>query len=122
MTIAKRGTPPDNRRSTSRFFADPLRDYVLQCLGRPISLLQAGCLAPLGELGIGELTEGGFEVSVTAVDADIEFSRRALGAAGGGYDDVITGDLRTIPIGQRSYDVVYCALILERVQHVELVL
>ena len=38
------------------------------------------------------------------------------------YDDVITGDLRTVPIPQRAYDVVYCALLLERVQHVELVL
>ena len=38
------------------------------------------------------------------------------------YDDVITGDLRTVPIPQRAYDVVYCALLLERVHHVELVL
>jgi SAM-dependent methyltransferase len=99
---------------------------VLQCLGRPVSLLQAGCLAPLRELGIGELTEGSFEISVTAVDEDSEFARRVLhaagGGAGGGYADVITGDLRSVPIRQRGYDVVYCALLLERVHHVELVL
>ena len=35
---------------------------------------------------------------------------------------MITGDLRTVPIPQRAYDVVYCALLLERVHHVELVL
>jgi SAM-dependent methyltransferase len=126
MTTAKRGTPPGYKRSTGRFFADPLRDYVLQCLGRPVSLLQAGCLAPLRELGIGELTEGSFEISVTAVDEDSEFARRVLhaagGGAGGGYADVITGDLRSVPIRQRGYDVVYCALLLERVHHVELVL
>ena len=40
----------------------------------------------------------------------------------GAYDDVITGDLRTVSIPPRTYDVVYCALLLERVQHVELVL
>jgi SAM-dependent methyltransferase len=122
MTTAERDMPPGSKRTTSRFFADPLRDYVLQCLGRPVSLLQAGCLAPLRELGIGELTEGGFEVSVTAVDADSGFARRLLREAGDAYDDVITGDLRTVPISQRGYDVVYCGLLLERVHHVELVL
>ena len=35
---------------------------------------------------------------------------------------MIVGDLRTVPIPQRKYDVVYCALLLERVEHVELVL
>jgi len=126
MATARRGTPPVSRRSTSRFFAGPLRDYVLRCLGAQVSLLQAGCLAPLSELGIGELTEGGFEICVTVVDADSEVARqvlrRAEGGPEGGYEDVITGDLRTVPIKQRDYDIVYCALLLERVHNVELVL
>jgi SAM-dependent methyltransferase len=122
MTTAERGTPAGGRRSTSRFFAEPVREYVLHCLGRPVSLLQAGCLAPLRELGLAELTEGGFEISVTAVDADSPITRQVLPEAGGAYDDVIIGDLRTVPIRQRDYDVVYCALLLERVHHVELVL
>jgi len=53
---------------------------------------------------------------------DSGFARRVLREANGVYDDVITGDLRTVPIKQRGYDVVYCALLLERVHHVELVL
>ena len=57
---------------TNRFFAGPLHDYTARCLGGPVTLLQAGCLAPLRELGIGELVEGGVEISVTAVDADRE--------------------------------------------------
>jgi SAM-dependent methyltransferase len=136
MTTAERGTPgapgtsnqgpvkpgPAKPGSANRFFAEPLRDYVLQGLGRPASLLQAGCLAPLRELGIGELTEGGFEISVTAVDDDNPLARRVLRDTQSAYDDVITGDLRTVPIPQRAYDVVYCALLLERVHHVELVL
>jgi SAM-dependent methyltransferase len=122
MTTARRAAPPASRRSTSRFFAGPLREYVLQRLGRPVSLLQAGCLAPLRELGIAELAEGGFEISVTAVDADNEVARQVLREARDGYDDVIIGDLRTLPIKQRDYDVVYCALLLERVHNVELVL
>ena len=85
-------------------------------------MLQAGCLAPLRELGISELAESGFEISVTAVDADQPLARRVLRDTQTAYDDVITGDLRTVPIPQRAYDVVYCALLLERVEHVELVL
>lgn len=121
MTTAERGSP-GSHRTVSRFFAEPVRDYVLQCLGRPVSVLQAGCLAPLRELEIGQLTEGGFEISVTAVDADQPLTRRVLLDTQSAYDDVIIGDLRTAPIPQRAYDVVYCALLLERVHHVELVL
>jgi hypothetical protein len=77
MTTAERGTS-GTQRSGNRFFAEPLRDYVLQCLGRPISLLQAGSLAPLRELNIGGLAEGGFEISVSVVDDDNPVSRRAL--------------------------------------------
>ncbi|MGH3251011.1 MAG: class I SAM-dependent methyltransferase [Trebonia sp.] len=121
MTTAERGSPGSHRMA-GRFFAEPVRDYVLQCLGRPVSVLQAGCLAPLRELALGELAEGGFEISVTAVDADQPLARRVLRDTRSAYDDVITGDLRTVPIPQRAYDVVYCALLLERVHHVELVL
>ena len=121
MTTAERGSP-GSHRTASRFFAEPVRDYVLQCPGRPVSVLQAGCLAPLRELALGELAEGGFEISVTAVDTDQPLARRVLRETQSAYDDVITGDLRTVPVPQRAYDVVYCALLLERVHHVELVL
>ena len=121
MTTAERDSP-DRQRTASRFFAEPMREYVLQCLGRPVSVLQAGCLAPLRELGIAELAQGGFEISVTAVDGDQPLARRVLLDTHSAYDDVITGDLRTVPIPQRAYDVVYCAALLERVRHVELVL
>ena len=133
MTTAERGTPAGSRRSTSRFFAEPVRDYVLRNLGRPVSLLQAGCLAPLRELDLAELAEGGFEIAVTVLDADTPLTRQvlrpspALHSADGHcadspYEDVITGDLRTAPVRQRGYDVVYCGRLLERVEHVELVL
>jgi SAM-dependent methyltransferase len=121
MTTAERGSP-GSHRTASRFFAEPVRDYVMRYLGRPVNVLQAGCLAPLRELGLGELAEGGFEISVTAVDTDQPLARRVLRETQSAYDDVITGDLRTVPVPQRAYDVVYCALLLERVHHVELVL
>ena len=113
---------PGTRRSANGFFAEPLREYVLQGPGRPVSLLQAGCLAPLGELRIGELAEDGFDVAVTAVDTDHPLARAVLEGTRTAYDDVFTGDLRTVPIAQRTYDVVYCARLLEHVRHVELIL
>ena len=121
MTTAERGAL-DTQRKINRFFAEPLRDYVLACLGRPVSLLQAGSTAPLRELDLAGLAEGGFEISVSVVDDDNPVARRALRDAESAYDKVITGDLRSAPIPQRAYDVVYCALLLERVHHVELVL
>jgi SAM-dependent methyltransferase len=38
------------------------------------------------------------------------------------YADVIIGDLRTVPIPPRAFEIVYCANLLERIEHVELVL
>jgi SAM-dependent methyltransferase len=121
MTTADRGTP-SAQRTSNPFFAEPLRDYALQSLGQPVSLLQAGCLAPLRELALGQLAEDGFEISVTAVDADHPLAKKVLHETASAYDDVLVGDLRTVPIPPRKYDIVYCALLLERVQHVELVL
>ena len=121
MTTAERGSP-GSHRAASRFFAEPVRDYVLQRLGQPVTVLQAGCLAPLGELALDELARGGFTVAVTAVDTDQPLAVRVLEGNRDAYEDVITGDLRTVPIPQRAYDVVYCAELLERVRHAELVL
>jgi SAM-dependent methyltransferase len=105
-----------------RFFAGPLREYVLGGLGRPVSILQAGGLAPLRELGLSDLEEGGFDVSVSVVDGDDPLSRQVLHQAGGAYDEVFAGDLRTVSLPMRGFDVVYCGRLLERVTHAELVL
>ena len=90
--------------------------------GRPVSLSRLGAWRRCASSDIAELAEGGFEISVSVVDDDNPVARQALQEAQTAYDDVITGDLRSAPIPQRAYDVVYCALLLERVHHVELVL
>ncbi|MCW2933056.1 MAG: methyltransferase type 12 [Actinomycetia bacterium] len=110
------------RASADRFFASPLRDYAHAALVGRVNVLQAGCLAPLRELGIGELAEAGYEVSVCVVDADDPLTREVLDQTGAAYDEVIVGDLRTVPLSPRRFDVVYCGRLLERVPHVELVL
>jgi len=102
-------------------FAQPVRDHVCRrCIGRPVSLLRAGYQASLDELGLDQLRTSGFEVTVLTVDepgpARTPTESRSAG------DKTILGDLRTVPIRPRSFDIVHCALLLDRISHVELVL
>jgi SAM-dependent methyltransferase len=108
--------------SVHSFFAEPLRDYVSRHADRDVSVLQAGCLAPLPELGIRLLTEDGFRVSVSVADEDTPLTRDVLEDATSSYDDVIIGDLRSVAMPQRAFDVIYCGRLLERVRQVEVVL
>lgn len=122
---AHSGPPAQQARrpeALNPFFADPFSDYVRQGKADSVSVLQAGCLAPLAELGIERLTGPGLRVSVTVTDEDTPLTRQVLDATGEQYDDVIVGDLRTVAISPRAFDVVYCAGLLERVSQVELVL
>ncbi len=96
-------------------FAQPVHDYVVGCIGRPVRLLRAGCLTSPDELGLDLLRASGFEIGVTTIDEDRpEFA----GLAG----EVMLGDLRTVPLPPRSFDVVHCSLLLDRISHTELVL
>lgn len=96
-------------------FAQPVHDYVYQYLGRPVSVLQAGCVTSLDELGLDKLRESGFGINVVTVEVD----RPQLDAEDG---DIRVGDLRTIPLPPRGFDVVHCSLLLDRIKHVALVL
>ena len=96
-------------------FAQPVHDHVVGCIGRPVRLLRAGCLTSLDELGLDLLRASGFEIGVTTIDEDRpEFA--------GLTEEVTLGDLRTVPLPPRSFDVVHCSLLLDRISHVELVL
>jgi hypothetical protein len=101
-------------------FAQPVRDHAYRCIGRPVSLLRAGYLASLEELGLDQLREGGFEVTVLTVDEHGPEGTPAESRAAG--DKTILGDLRAVPIRPRSFDIVHCALLLDRIAHVEVVL
>ncbi|MGH3187848.1 MAG: methyltransferase domain-containing protein [Streptosporangiaceae bacterium] len=96
-------------------FAQPVHDYVVGCIGRPVRLLRAGCLTSLDELGLDMLRVSGFEIGVTTIDEDRpEFACLT--------DEITLGDLRTVPLPPRSVDIVHCSLLLDRISHVELVL
>lgn len=118
------------RTPEAQFFAPQIRDYVRQCVGRPVSLLHAGYVSPLDELGLEVLRERGFEIQVAAVDEgrrpgpddNLDEEAPADLASLTGLTDLTVGDLRTIPLPPRAFDIVHCALLLHRIKHVPLVL
>jgi SAM-dependent methyltransferase len=101
----------------AEMFAQSVREYAYSSAGRPISLLRAGCVTPLDELGLGKLRNGGFEISVVSVDRDHPVDQDHPAA-----DHITVGDLRVIPLPPRSFDIVHCSLLLDRISHVPLVL
>jgi SAM-dependent methyltransferase len=105
-------------------FAQPVRDYVHVCIGRPLELLRAGCRTSLEELRLDKLRASGFEIDVTTVDQDLPLTRTVTDTRDSPEDPgkVILGDLRTVPLTPRSFDVVLCAQVLEHISHVGLVL
>ena len=107
----------DQRRETltRELFARPVRDCAQQSLGQPVRVLRAGALTPLDELGLDQLRDRGYEITVVTVDQPGPWAP-AAGA------EVRIGDLRSVPLPPRSFDIVHCALLLDRIRHVELVL
>lgn len=101
-------------------FVLPVRDCVYRCAGRPVSVLRAGYLTPLDELGLDLLRGAGFQFAVVTVDQERPPQADPAGTIAAG--DVRIGDLRTVPMPPRSFDIVHCALLLDRISHVELVL
>jgi SAM-dependent methyltransferase len=113
------------RDAAHPFFAGALRDHVMQqhhLQQHRTQILQASCLASGHELGVSALRRDGFDLSVTVADEDTPLTRKVLRATREFYDDAVTGDLRSLPIGQRTFDVVYCAGLLERIRNTDLVL
>jgi SAM-dependent methyltransferase len=120
---------PDNGPAPGERPADPeaseliaaqVRGYVREHPGQRIAVLEAGC-APEDDLGLRQLCSNGLDTEQTAMDDDIPLTR-ATAAARTEADRVTLGDLRTIPLRQRSFDIVRCDRLLERIPHAELVL
>jgi SAM-dependent methyltransferase len=105
-------------------FAQPVQDYLYQALGRPLMVLRAGGQTPIRELGLERLRDGGYQVIVTSVDQDTALIREVLAdpATRPGQGPMMLGDLRSVSLPPRSFDVVYCAFLLERIPNAALVL
>jgi SAM-dependent methyltransferase len=102
-------------------FARYTRDYVTARAGQQVTILQAGCTTADDDLGVGGLREAGADITVTLIDDDQPVTSAALGADES-LGDCVQGDLRTLPLPPRAHDIVLCALLLQRIQHAELVL
>ena len=123
---ATQATPAPDRApqpapADAGLFARYARDYVTGHDGHQIMILQAGCTTADGDLGVGVLREAGADIVVSLIDDDQPVTRAALGADES-LAGCVQGDLRTVPLPPRSHDIVLCALLLQRIEHAELVL
>ena len=112
---------PQPAPADAGLFARYTRDYVTGHDGHQIMILQAGCTTADGDLGVGVLREAGADIVVSLIDDDQPVTRAALGVDES-LAGCVQGDLRTVPLPPRSHDIVLCALLLQRIEHAELVL
>ncbi|MFA1545198.1 class I SAM-dependent methyltransferase [Actinomadura chokoriensis] len=105
-------TPPV---SDGDLFSERARQYALEKPLQRIHLLEAGC-----GWGTG-LDLGDREHHVTGVDVESPELRAYTGERPD-LDAWHLGDLRTVPLPPRAYDIVHASYLIERVPHAELVL
>lgn len=105
-------TPPVN---DGDLFSARARQYALEHRGQTIEILEAGCGWGHG-LGLTDL-----DCQVIGVDADLP-ALRAHAEARTDLHVRHLGDLRTVPMPPRTYDIVHAPYLIERVPHAELVL
>ena len=115
------GRAPRPAPAETGLFARYTRDYVTGHDGHQITILQAGCTTADGDLGVSVLREAGADIAVSLIDDDQPATRAAL-SADESLAGCVRGDLRTLPLPPRSHDIVLCALLLQRIDHAELVL
>jgi SAM-dependent methyltransferase len=129
-STARRAAASRARRTQGEreLFAQPVQDYLYQVLGRPLNVLRAGTRTPIGELGLGRLRESGYQIIATTVDQDSPLTRAVIAdpaasaAALAVPGPVLLGDLRSVSLPPRTFDVVYCAFLLEHIHNAALVL
>jgi SAM-dependent methyltransferase len=111
--------PPDG--ADPELFTRSVARYAAQQPGEPVAVLLAGCATGAGALDVGRLRADGCELAISLIDNDDDVVRAAVGEQPG-EPGCTLGDLRTVPLPPRSFDVAVCALLLGRIHHAELVL
>ncbi len=96
-------------------------DYAAQRSGRPIAVLQAGCATAGTELDLAALRASPYEFAISLLDDDVAPVREAV-AGRSDLGSATLGDLRSVPITPRSYDIVHCSMLLDRITNSEVVL
>lgn len=97
-------------------FAQRVRACAADVDPLPLQILDAGC-----GRGTVALDLRGIEHRVVGIDHD-EPALRAHAAGRSDLAEARFGDLRTVPLPPRAFDVVHCAFLLERSAHAELIL
>jgi hypothetical protein len=95
--------------------------YASGRLGQPLSMLIAGAATAPGDLGADQLREDGTDISVSLIDDGQPVTRAAV-ATQPRLRPCALGDLRAAALHPRSYDIVQCVRLLDRIRHAELVL
>jgi SAM-dependent methyltransferase len=96
-------------------------DYAAQHPNRTLMILQAGCTTVGQELDLDELRASTHGLVISLVDDDSQVARAAL-ASRPELRSATLGELRTVPMGPRSFDIVQCSMLLHRIGNAELVL
>jgi SAM-dependent methyltransferase len=102
-------------------FTRSARQYWSGRCGRQIAVLHAGAATAPGDLGAGQLREEGADISVSLIDDGQPVTRSAV-AAQARLRRCILGDLRAAALLPRSFDIVHCVRLLDRISHAEVVL
>jgi SAM-dependent methyltransferase len=101
-------------------FGRHTRSYAAENSGQQIAILHAGCTTA-EDLGADPLRAAGARLSVSLIDEDNEVTRAAVGQHPN-MSEAVLGDLRTVPLPPRAYDIVQSSMLLDRIENAELVL
>jgi SAM-dependent methyltransferase len=96
-------------------------DYAAQHPGQTISVLQAGCTTAGADLDLAALRASPYDVAVAMMDDDVPAAQAAV-AYRPELGSAALGELRSMPMPPRSFDVVHCSMLLDRITNSEVVL
>ena len=102
-------------------FTRTVHRYASGHFGRQISMLIAGAATAPGDLGADQLREDGADISVSLIDDGQPVTRAAV-AMQARLRPCALGDLRAAALHPRSFDIVQCVRLLDRISPAELVL
>ncbi|MFF4412512.1 class I SAM-dependent methyltransferase [Streptosporangium sp. NPDC001559] len=101
--------------SRDDIFSRRIREQAAGQPGRRLDILVAGCGWP------EPLDLEGVQARVTGIDEDLPALRVSAGSRKD-LDALALGDLRSVPVPPRAFDVLHVPFLLERIEHPELVL
>jgi SAM-dependent methyltransferase len=121
VSTPKPATPVQATTGLAGEFTKFVLEYAAQHRDRPVTILQAGCATAGSELSLSALGAAGHQVLVSCIDDDSKAVRAAI-ASHPELASAILGEMRSAAVPPRSYDIVQCSMLLNRISHAELVL